>query len=83
MMNIESDVECLVIAKTCGYNDHQQRVTYSFVNSAHSLCVDNKDIILSEIEACERLLNYADTESEKWAVQKELSELRLTLDLLG
>ena len=30
-------------------------VTYSLLDSYHSLCIDKRDIILTEIEACEGL----------------------------
>jgi hypothetical protein len=46
-----------VIAKTCGCKN-TRKVTYVFVDSYHSLCLDKKDIILAEIEASERLLKY-------------------------
>lgn len=81
-MNIESEVECLVVAKTYGCKDRLQRVTYSFIDQSHALCLDKKDIIMAEIEACERLLKYAGDESERKTIERELSELRTTLDLL-
>jgi hypothetical protein len=59
-----------------------RKVTYSFVDSYHSLCRDKKDIILSEMRACERLLKYTRDENEKFTVEKEVAELKLTLDLL-
>lgn len=82
-MNIaqtEADVD--IIAKTCGCKDKKRKVTYSFVDSYHSLCLDKKDIILSEIQACERLLNYTRDENDRVAVEKEIAELKLTLDLI-
>jgi len=36
-------------AKTCGCKDKTRKVTYSFVDSYHSLCRDKKDILISEI----------------------------------
>lgn len=82
-MNIaqtESDYD--MVAKTCGCKDTKRKVTYSFVDSYHSLCSDKKDIILSEIQACERLLKYTRDENDKITVEKEVAELKLTLDLL-
>jgi hypothetical protein len=77
---IEADYD--MVAKTCGCKDSKRKVTYSFVDSSHSLCRDKKDIILSEIQACERLLKYTRDEYDKITVEKELEELKLTLDLL-
>jgi hypothetical protein len=53
-----------------------------FSESFHSLCMDKKAIIESEIEACERLLAYSRSNSERSVVEEEISELRMALDLL-
>jgi hypothetical protein len=71
-----------MVAKTCGCKDRNRKVTYSFIDSFHSLCRDKKDIILSEMQACERLLKYTRDENEKFTVEKEVAELKLALDLL-
>ena len=81
-MNIESEAELIIIARTCGCKDRGQRVTYSFEDQTHALCIDKKDIFIAEIQACERLLRYAVDESERKTIEKELSELRMSLDLL-
>ncbi len=81
-MNIESEAECLIVAKTCGCTTRSRKVSYAFIDQSHALCLDKKDIIIAEIEACERLLKYVSTESDRQAVQKELLELRMALDLL-
>lgn len=73
-----------VTAKTCGYKEKEnmQRVTYSFTDSYHSLCIDKKDILSAELEACERLLKYAADESDKNIVEREIAELRMMLDMM-
>ena len=71
-----------MIAKTCGCKNTKRMVTYSFVDSYHSLCKDKKDIILSEIQACEILLKYPRDENDTITVENEIAELRLALDLL-
>jgi hypothetical protein len=81
-MNIESEQGSLVIARTAGNKSTGQRIIYSFTSSGHALGMDKKDIIMAEMEACERLLRYASDESERKAVEKEISELRMALDLL-
>jgi hypothetical protein len=70
-----------MIAKTCGCKNTKRKVTYTFVDSYHSLCRDKKDIILSEIQACEILLRYP-SEYDTITVEKEVLELKLALDLL-
>jgi hypothetical protein len=71
-----------MIAKTCGCKNTKSKVTYTFVDSYHSLCRDKKDIILSEIQACEILLRYPRDEYDTITVEKEILELKLALDLL-
>ena len=71
-----------MIAKTCGCKDTNRKVTYSFVDSYHSLCKDKKDIVLSEIQACERLNNSTRDAIDKSIIETEIAELKMTLDLL-
>jgi hypothetical protein len=80
IVHTEEDFD--IIAKTCGCKDRKRKVTYSFVDSYHSLCMDKKDIILSEIQACEILLKYPRDENDTITVENEIAELRLALDLL-
>jgi hypothetical protein len=69
-------------AKTCGCRDKSVRIAYSFIDTYHSLCLDKKDIMLDQIKACERLLKYTTDETDKTAVIKEITQLKMTLDLL-
>jgi hypothetical protein len=90
-MNItESEEPVKVVAKTCcGWNDKSnnsgRKVTYSFIDDYHNLCLDKKDIISAELKACERLLKYccytAD-DIDKKIIETEISELKMTLDLM-
>jgi hypothetical protein len=81
-MNIAYSQPSLVIAKTCGPMESKQKVTYTFSEEFHSLCIDKKDIIEAQIQACERLLKYATNEQERRVVEKEIAELKLALDLM-
>ncbi len=58
------------------------KVAYSFVDTYHSLCLDKKDIILAQIDACERLLNYITDQTSNNAITREIAELKMPLDLL-
>ena len=82
-MNItESEAPYEITAKTCGCKENGRKVIYSFVESFHNLCKDKKDIILSEINACERLRRYVRDELDREVIEAEISDLRMTLDLL-
>lgn len=81
-MNIaETEVRSIIIAKTCGCKD-SRKVAYTFTDEYHSLCLDKRDVIIAEIDACERLLKYAQDESDRRAAEKEIAELKMALDLL-
>ena len=83
-----------MIAKTCNCkssttpssnaNAPTRKVTYTFVDSYYNLCIDKKDIILAEIHASELLLKYiSDKDDEdRQLVEKEISELKMSVDLM-
>ena len=52
------------------------------MDAFHSLCLDKKDILLAEIEASETLLRACNEEQDRKAVQKEISDLKMALDLM-
>jgi len=83
-MNIsESETPVRVVAKTCGCKEkNKTKITYEFVDSYHSLCLDKKDIIYAELNACERLLRYVTDKMDKSIVEAEITELKMALDLL-
>jgi hypothetical protein len=82
-MNItETEVPIRILAKTCGCDKkNEKRVTYQLIDSYHSLCLDKKDLLYAELEACERLLKYA-ADTDKKTVESEIRELKMALDLL-
>jgi hypothetical protein len=52
------------------------------VDNSHVHCIDKKDIILSQLEACELLLNYATGKSDEHTIKKEIAELRTAVELM-
>jgi hypothetical protein len=84
IMNIaESEQPVRIIAKTCGCEDRgTKKITYSFIDTYHSLCIDKKDIISSELEACENLLKRTTDEPDRQAIESEITGLKMTLDLM-
>ena len=81
-MNIsEIEAPLIVVAKTCGCREKSSRtVTYQFIDSYPSLCLDKKDLILGQLEACERLLEHI--VEDKNTVESEITELKMALDFL-
>jgi hypothetical protein len=83
-MNIaQTETSVKVIAKTCCCKEkNKKKVTYSVLDSYHSICIDKRDIISAELEACERLLKYAADESDKNTIEREIAQLIMMLDLM-
>jgi hypothetical protein len=82
-----------MIAKTCNCksssasttaNAPTRKVTYTFVDSYYNLCIDKKDIILAEIDVSERLLKHISDkdDNDKQLVENEISELKMSVDLM-
>ena len=49
---------------------------------SHSLYTNKKDIILAQISACELLYKYTTDSFDKNILKKEISDLKLMLDLI-
>lgn len=83
-MNIvETESPIRITAKTCGCNEGNfRKVTYSIVDTYHTLCLDKKDIIYFELEACEKLLKDATDDTDRKVIGDEILQLRMSLDLL-
>ncbi|MDN5845439.1 MAG: hypothetical protein L0H53_04100 [Candidatus Nitrosocosmicus sp.] len=74
-MNISvSESQLICEAKICGCLDNK-RVVYGFFEPVHSLCIDKKQLILSQIQACRNLLKYTTDKLELRMVEKEIDEL--------
>jgi hypothetical protein len=79
---IESETPFLVEARTCGCKERGRSVSYHFIESSHSLCLEKGELMLAQIQACERLLKYAKDDEEIDVLKHEISKLRLALDLV-
>jgi hypothetical protein len=82
-MNVTDTESPTVLAKTSGCKEKYLKVTYFFIDSCHSLCLDKKDLIYAEIEACNRLSRYTRDEIDKKVIEKEIAELKMSLDLIN
>jgi hypothetical protein len=74
-MNISViDSQLICEAKICGCSNNK-KVVYSFSEPVHGLCMDRKQLILSQIQACRNLLKYTKEKPELFMVWKEIDEL--------
>jgi hypothetical protein len=79
---VEIETSFIIEAKTCGCKNKERNISYNFIESTHSLYIDKKGIIVAQIQACERLLKYTKDEIDLTIIKKEISELKLALDLI-
>lgn len=79
---IESETPYLMEARTCGYKERGTTISYHFIDSAHSLFLGKGELILAQIQACERLLNYTKNYDEIAVLNEEITEWMLALDLI-
>lgn len=79
---IENEIPYLVEARTCGCNERGKSVSYHFVESSHSLCIDKVELISGQIQACERLLKVAKEEGEIILLKNEISKLKTALEII-
>jgi hypothetical protein len=88
-MNItETEIPFNVVAKICSCNDDQnsdnkKKVIYSFVDGYHNLCIDKKDVLLDEMKAYEQLLKHVVDKADKRTIEREVAELKTTLDIMS
>jgi hypothetical protein len=84
-VNIDfAEASSLVIAKLCGCKESRRKVAYSVLNETHGLCLDKKDLIIGQLEACEKLLRYTSDENDnRIALEREVRELKMALDLMA
>lgn len=80
-LNIEQ-TECYfqLEAKTCGCNENRS-IAYSVVDSFHGLCIGKNDILIGQIQACERSLDNTNIMVDRIALLGEIAHLRLMLNL--
>ena len=78
---IEVEFPLKIEAKTSKYNE-KISVIYSVAEFQHNFCIDKKEIIMEQIKACENLSRYNINKSVSLALEREISELKLALDIL-
>ena len=77
--DLESSIQ--IDAKICA-SVERRRIAYSIMDLHHSLYTNKKDIILAQISACELLYKYTTDSFDKNILKKEISDLKLMLDLI-
>lgn len=81
-MNILEETPFKIEAKTSKFN-MKTNIIYSIVESYHNLCIDKKEIVKAQIKACEILSVYTRDKNEISAIDHEITELKLALNVLN
>lgn len=68
-------------AKICG-SVKSRKIAYSIMDFHHSIYINKKDIIFAQISAWEQLYKYTADIFDRNVLKKEISELKLILDLI-
>ena len=80
-MNIlETEFPFKIEAKTTKLND-KTNVIYSIAEPYHNCCIDKKEIIIEQIKAGENLLKYSNNKKDSLALENEITELKIALDI--
>jgi len=80
-MNIlEIEFPLKIEAKITRYND-KTNIIYSVAELQHNICIGKKEIIREQIKACENLSRYITNKSDSLALEREISELKIALDI--
>ena len=81
-MNIlEVEFPLKIEAKTTRYND-KTNIIYSIAELQHNICINKKEIIREQIKDCENLSRYNINKSDSLALEREISELKIALNIL-
>jgi hypothetical protein len=78
---LEVEFPLKIEAKTTRYND-KTNVIYSIAELQHNFCIDKKEIIIEQIKACENLSRYNINKSDSLALEREIHELKIALNIL-
>jgi hypothetical protein len=78
---LEVEFPLKIEAKTSKYKE-KINIIYSVAELQHNFCIDKKEIIIEQIKACENLSRYTTNKSDSLALEREISELKLALDIL-
>ena len=82
MISYESNVAPILTARTCGSSCQNTKVVYSFTDDTNQIFfMDKRNIINNQLDACQRLLPYI-SKIDRAVVEKEISELKLVIDVM-
>jgi hypothetical protein len=81
---IKTETPFTVEAKTTGCNNAKNgKVTYHFIESAHTLCLNKEELLQAQLEACQRLLKLPNEKvDDKDIIENEIIKLYQILNMI-
>ncbi len=81
---IKTETPFLVEAKSTGGNNRKNRnITYHFIESAHTLCLNKEELLQAQLKACQRLLKLPyEKEDDKDIIENEIIKLSQVLNVI-
>ncbi len=77
-MNIIENI-FIIEAKT-HKSKNSRKISYHVIESPYAICLDKKEIVMAQIQACEHLLDRTKDEDDFEAITKEILELKESLN---
>jgi hypothetical protein len=71
-----------MIAKTCKSNTSDRKVSYTLLNPDSITYLGKKEILLNQLMACVKLVDYVRDKNDLELIQTEINELKLMFDLI-
>jgi hypothetical protein len=72
-----------MIAKTCKSNTSSGKVIYTLENPDSITYLGKKDILLNQLKACGKLIDFVRDNNDLELIQTEINELKLMFDLVA
>ena len=82
-MNIIEIQQLPFSARTSRFKERNKKVTYTFVDEYYSQSIDKKDILLAELGACKTLLFNTKDNTDRMAIQTEITQLEAILNMIS
>lgn len=78
----ETEVETLFqLDAKIGGNSKRREILYSFIEPLNSLYLEKTEIYRAQIQACRNLSKYIRSNEDTQIIDKEISQLQITLSL--
>lgn len=80
---IKTETPFAVEAKSSGSQEKENKgITYHFIESSHTQCLDKVELLNGQINSCKRLLKEHPEHEEKEVIENEIMRLNRALEVM-